>query len=88
MTDGVMLIDPKTIFIQQEVEIGKGTSIQTNVRISGNSVIGSNCTIGSDVVLHDCRIGDNAAIGSSSNLTGCAIENDQTVKPHTEMIQG
>ena len=87
MADGVRLIDSNTIFIQQEVKIGKNTSIQTNVQISGNSVIGSNCSIGSDVVLHDCRIGDNATIGPFSNLSGCTIENAQTIKPHTEMIQ-
>ncbi len=87
MADGVKLVDPKTIFIQQEVKIGENTSIHTNVQISGNSVIGSNCSIGSDVVLHDCRIGDNATIGPFSNLSGCTIENAQTIKPHTEMIQ-
>jgi len=82
MADGISLVDPETIFIQQEVRIGKDTVIHANVQISGNSVIGSNCTLGPDVVLHDCRIGDNAVIKPFSNLSSCTIQNNETVKPH------
>jgi bifunctional UDP-N-acetylglucosamine pyrophosphorylase/glucosamine-1-phosphate N-acetyltransferase len=87
MADGVSLNDPDTIFIQQEVRIGKDTVIHANVQISGNSIIGSNCTIGPDVVLHDCRIGDNAVIGPFSNLMSCIVQNNETVKPHTSLKQ-
>lgn len=87
MADGVSLIDPETIFIQQEVQIGRDTVIHANVQISGNSIIGSNCTIGPDVILHDCQIGDNAGIGPFSNLTSCNVQNDETVAPHTNLIE-
>ena len=87
MAGGITLIDPDTIFIQHEVEIGRDTSIHANVQISGKSVIGPNCTIGPDVVLHDCRIGDNAVIGQFSNLTSCTVPNSANVAPHTSLIQ-
>ncbi len=87
LADGVSLINPETIFIQQEVRIGRDTVIHANVQISGNSIIGSNCTIGPDVILHDCQIGDNAGIGPFSNLTSCTVQNNETVAPHTNMIQ-
>jgi len=87
MADGVSLIDPETIFIQQEVQIGRDTVIHANVQISGNSIIGTNSTIGPDVVLHDCKIGDNASIGPFSNLTSCTVQNNETVAPHTNLIQ-
>jgi bifunctional UDP-N-acetylglucosamine pyrophosphorylase/glucosamine-1-phosphate N-acetyltransferase len=87
VADGVSLIDPETIFIQQEVQIGRDTVIHANVQISGNSIIGSNCTIGPDVILHDCQIGDNAGIGAFSNLTSCTVQNNETVAPHTNLIE-
>ena len=87
MADGVRLTDPETIFIQHEVAIGSGTSIHADVQISGNSVIGKNCSIGPDVVLHDCRIGDNAVVSPFSNLTSCTIPDNETIKPHSNMIQ-
>lgn len=88
MADGVNLIDPETTFIQQEVRIGSHTVINANVQISGNTIIGPNCTIGADVVLHDCQIGQNVSIGPFTNLTSCTIQNNETVAPHTSLIKG
>jgi bifunctional UDP-N-acetylglucosamine pyrophosphorylase/glucosamine-1-phosphate N-acetyltransferase len=85
--DGVSLIDPETIFIQQEVLIGSDTVINANVQISGTSIIGKNCTIGPDVVLHDCLIGDNAVIEPFCHLTSCKVQNNQTVTPHSNLKQ-
>jgi bifunctional UDP-N-acetylglucosamine pyrophosphorylase/glucosamine-1-phosphate N-acetyltransferase len=87
MADGVSLIDPETIFIQQEVLIGSDTVINANVQISGTSIIGKNCTIGPDVVLHDCLIGDNAVIEPFCHLTSCKVQNNQTVTPHSNLKQ-
>ncbi|UCD65307.1 MAG: NTP transferase domain-containing protein [Deltaproteobacteria bacterium] len=86
MADGVSLIDPETIFIEQGVKIGKDSSIQANVQISGSTVIGSNCTIGPDVVLHDCQIGDSVVIGPFSNLKSYTVQDNETVAPHTNLV--
>jgi len=83
MAEGVSLIDPETIFIQQEVRIDTDTTVNANVQISGNTIIGKNCTIGPDVVLHDCRIGDNVSIEPFSNLSSCTIQDNERVAPHT-----
>jgi bifunctional UDP-N-acetylglucosamine pyrophosphorylase/glucosamine-1-phosphate N-acetyltransferase len=87
MADGVSLTDPETIFVQQEVRIGRDTVINANVQISGNTVIGSNCSIGPDVILHDCRIGENAAVGPFSSLTSCTVPDNGIVAPHTSLGQ-
>ncbi len=88
MHDGVSLVDPETILIQQEVQVGKDTVINANVQISGNSRIGDNCTIGPDVVMHQCRIGNNATIGPFSSLKGCTVQDNETVAPHSSLQQG
>jgi bifunctional UDP-N-acetylglucosamine pyrophosphorylase / glucosamine-1-phosphate N-acetyltransferase len=87
MADGVSLIDPETIFIQQEVLIKKDTVIHANVQISGNTIIGENCTIGPDVVLHDCLIGDNVIIEPFSNLTSSTVKNNKRITAHTSLKQ-
>lgn len=85
LDEGVNLLDPETIFIQQEVAIGRGTEILANVQISGNSRVGRNCTIGPDVVLHDCLVGDHSVVGPFSRLSSCIVENNETVAPHTNL---
>ena len=87
MADGVSLTDPETIFIQQEVRIETDTVIHANVQISGNTIIGKNCTIGPDVVLRGCRIGDNVTIEPFSNLTSCTVQNNEIIAPHTSLKQ-
>ena len=83
MADGISLMDPETIFIQQEVRIETDTVIHANVQISGNTIIGKNCTIGPDVVLHDCRIGDNAVVEPFSNLKSCIVNDRERIEPQT-----
>jgi bifunctional UDP-N-acetylglucosamine pyrophosphorylase/glucosamine-1-phosphate N-acetyltransferase len=87
MAEGISLTDPETIFIQQEVRIKTDTVIHANVQISGNTIIGKNCTIGPDVVLRDCRIGDNVTIEPFSNLTSSTIQNNEIIAPHTSLKQ-
>jgi bifunctional UDP-N-acetylglucosamine pyrophosphorylase/glucosamine-1-phosphate N-acetyltransferase len=87
MADGVSLTDPETVFIQNEVRIGSDTVIHANVQISGTSIIGNNCAIGPDVVLHDCIIGDNVVIAPFSSLTSCSVPNNAAVAPHTNLKQ-
>ena len=83
MADGVSLMGPETIFIQQDVQIETDTVIHANVQISGNTTIGKNCIIGPDVVLHDCRIGDNVSIEPFSNLASCIVQDNERIAPHT-----
>ncbi len=88
MAGGVSLVDPETIFIQQEVKIGADTIIHANVQVSGNSTIGSGCTIGPDVVLHRCTVGDNVMIGPFSNLAGCTVRDNEVIAPHSSLVRG
>lgn len=83
MADGVSLNDPETAFVQQEVRIGPDTVIHANVQISGNTIIGSSCTIGPDVVLHDCCLGNNVVIEPFCNLRSVSVENDAVVSPNS-----
>ena len=45
MDNGVILLDPATTYIEENVEIGEDTVIYPNVTIQGNTKIGKNCEI-------------------------------------------
>ncbi len=66
MRDGVTLVDPDNTYIDYGVEIGNDTVIEPNVKISGQTKIGSDCLIGSGSRLEDATIEDNVKIISST----------------------
>lgn len=68
MLSGVTLLAPDTAFIQNGVIVGPDTCISANVQITGHTVIGSNCTIGPNTVIHDSRISDSVAIPPLSHI--------------------
>ncbi len=63
--NGVIFIDEKTVYIEESVKIGKGTVIEPNVYLKGNTVIGENVTIGFCSEISDATIGNNVTIRHS-----------------------
>ena len=58
----LQVIDPKTTYIDEEADIGKGTVIYPNTTILGKVKIGKNCEIGPNSVIQDSEIGDFCVI--------------------------
>ncbi len=84
MADGVTLIDPAAVYIEQDVEIGRDTVIYPGTILQGKVIIGEHCVIGPDTQLtnvrcgngnrlnrvyaHDCTMGDDNEIGPFVHL--------------------
>ena len=84
MADGVTLIDPAAVYIEQDVEIGRDTVIYPGTILQGKVIIGEHCVIGPDTQLtnvrcgngnqlnrvyaHNCTMGDNNEIGPFVHL--------------------
>ena len=84
MAEGVTLIDPAAVYIEQDVEIGRDTVIYPGTILQGKVIIGQNCVIGPDTQLtnvrcgngnrlnrvyaHDCTMGDDNEIGPFVHL--------------------
>ncbi|MGR3742291.1 bifunctional UDP-N-acetylglucosamine diphosphorylase/glucosamine-1-phosphate N-acetyltransferase GlmU [Companilactobacillus sp. DQM5] len=66
MRNGVTLIDPESTYIDYGVEIGSDTIVEPNTKIFGNTVIGSDCLIGSGSRIENSKIGNNIKIISST----------------------
>ena len=62
---GVKFIDIRTAYIDDDVQIGKGTLIYPLVTLEGSVKIGEDCIIGQNTRIVDSEIGDRTEIHSS-----------------------
>ena len=84
MAEGITLIDPAAVYIEQDVRIGRDTIIYPGTILQGKTVIGECCVLGPDTQLtnvrcgngnrlnrvyaHDCVMGDDNEIGPFVHL--------------------
>lgn len=77
---GVIFINEKSVYIEDNVKIGKGTTIEPNVYLRGETIIGENCVIGFCSDISDSIIKDNVTI-KHSVITKSTIGKGTTVGP-------
>ncbi|MDQ0273101.1 bifunctional UDP-N-acetylglucosamine diphosphorylase/glucosamine-1-phosphate N-acetyltransferase GlmU [Cytobacillus purgationiresistens] len=65
MRNGVTIIDPMNTYIGADVEIGMDTILYPGTSLSGNTVVGSDCVIGPNTQIENCKLGDQTAIRQS-----------------------
>ena len=84
MDNGVILLDPSTTYIEENVEIGEDTVIYPNVTIQGNTKIGKNCEILGNTRIENSVIGDNVRI-EASVVEQSTLEDGVTVGPFAHL---
>lgn len=84
MESGVILIDPNTTYIDDEVIIGMDSIIYPNVIIQGNTEIGENCEILPNTRIIDSKIHSNVKI-ESSVIEESIIEDGATIGPFAHL---
>lgn len=84
MENGVVLIDPATTYIDDEVIIGMDTVIHPNVTIQGNTEIGENTEILSNTRIIDSKIYSNVKI-ESSLIEESIVESGVTIGPFAHL---
>lgn len=83
MENGVTIVDPATVWISVDTQIGADTVIYPNVYITGKNTIGKNCSIGPFAHIRGgVELGDNVKIGNfvevkkskiASNTNACHL---------------
>lgn len=81
MLSGVTLIDPKTTYIEKDIEIGRDTIIYPGVVIKGETKIGEECIIEGSTNIADTIIGDRINI-KSSTLIESFVGDDTKIGPN------
>ena len=85
MLSGVTVIDPRTAFIDQRVEVGRDTVLYPNCFLQGKTVVGERCTIESNTKISDSLIGDEVVIRANSVVTESKIENQAVIGPFAHL---
>ena len=68
MLEGVTMIDPASIFIENSVVVGRDTEIHSHCVLAGKTVIGQGCRLEPFSKLTDCVVEDGAVVRSFSDL--------------------
>lgn len=85
MESGVILVDPKNTYIEDDVEVGAGTVIYPGVYIRGKSSIGTHCVIEPNCFLEKCLVGNSVILKAGSYLNECSVSDESSVGPYAHL---
>ena len=81
LKNGVSIINPNTVFIDADAEVGKDTIIYPFVVIASGVKVGKNCSLGPFCHLRESTvIEDNNTIGNFTEIVRSKIDRDSFVK--------
>ena len=88
MNAGVLIIDPRTTYVEADVEIGAGSVLYPGAYLRGKTRIGSACVIEPNCYIAHSRIEDGAHIRAGSYLEEAVISARATVGPYARLRPG
>lgn len=84
MDDGVTVMDPASVFVDDSVTVGADTVLYPFTWLEGTTSIGSGCEIGPNTRLQNTQVGDHSVI-HFSYVHECQIGNHVTVGPYVHI---
>ena len=85
MEEGVLMIDPRTVYVEESVEIGAGTVLYPNVFLRGKTKIGSFTVIESNCFVSDSQVGDSVQLRGGTYLEGAKLHNKVSAGPYARL---
>jgi bifunctional UDP-N-acetylglucosamine pyrophosphorylase/glucosamine-1-phosphate N-acetyltransferase len=85
MLSGVTMVDPKTTYVDQTVEVGRDTLLYPNCHLQGRTKIGERCIIEPNSKVSDSIIGNDVTIRSNSVITESKIEEGASIGPFSHL---
>lgn len=85
MDSGVVVIDPRTTYVEDSVEVGPGSVLYPNCFLRGKTTIGAFTVIESQVFISDSSIGDSVQIRAGSYLEHVQVHNKCSVGPYARL---
>jgi bifunctional UDP-N-acetylglucosamine pyrophosphorylase/glucosamine-1-phosphate N-acetyltransferase len=85
MLAGVTILQPDTVTIDPDVRIGMDTVIEPFAQILGNTVIGSQCRIGSGAIIRDSILEDGVRVDVYTVIGASRLEANAQVGPFARL---
>ncbi len=85
LEDGVTIINPHDVYIDEQAQIGTDTVIYPGTYILGKTVIGKNCVIEGGVYIKDSTIADNVTLKMGTYIEESVIEETCQVGPYAHL---
>jgi bifunctional UDP-N-acetylglucosamine pyrophosphorylase/glucosamine-1-phosphate N-acetyltransferase len=79
---GVTFINPETVYIDQDVIIGKDTIIWPNTYLQGQTTIGEDCILGPNTIIRQAELGDHCIV-EQSQVENTTLEEGTRLPPFT-----
>jgi bifunctional UDP-N-acetylglucosamine pyrophosphorylase/glucosamine-1-phosphate N-acetyltransferase len=87
MLNGVTLVSPATIVIDDDVEIGPDTTVLPFSYLRSGTSIGAECEIGPHATLRNAVIGDRVRV-TASTVADSTMESDTDIGPYSHLRGG
>jgi len=85
MEQGVVIIDPKNTYVEEEVEIGPGSVIYPGAYLRGKTKSGAFCVFEPHCFVIDCHLGDSVEVRAGSYLEKSKLHNKVSVGPYARL---
>jgi len=85
MLSGVTVVDPKTTYVDQFVEVGKDTVLYPNCHLQGRTKIGERCLLEPNAKVSDSIVGNEVTIRSNSVITESKVEEGASIGPFSHL---
>lgn len=84
---GVAFLDPRTAWVDVDVQLEPDSTIGAGVQLHGRTVVRRGAVVGPDTTLTDCEVGEGASV-VRSHCTGAVIGPAATVGPFSYLRPG
>ena len=87
MASGVTMLDPKTVWVGPDVEVGRDTELLPMTMLWGQTKVGKGCVVGPNTRLANTSVGNNVTI-EETVCTDVTIDDDVTCGPRAYLRGG
>lgn len=88
MNDGVEFLNPQSVHLDHEVQIGVGSIIYPNVTLLGKTIIGKKVVIESGAFIKNSQVHDQVEILAHSYLEEALVHENATIGPMARLRPG